>query len=99
MVHTCTAKQKLTAEKSGAPIGAPFFSTLAAAAAVVVAAATQVVAVAIAAAAEQEHQNDDPPAAVATPETITVTHNRYLQIRILLRPSPYIPCYSGGQKR
>ena len=67
----------------------PSLSKLAAAAVVVaataaaqIAAAAVAVAVAIAAAAQQKDQNDDPPAAIATPETVTVTHNRYLRIKI-----------------
>ena len=81
----------------------PFFRYLAAAAVIVAAtAATQVaVAIAIAAAAEQQNQDDDPPAAVATPETITVTHNRYLQIKIcygLRRTFHVIPQDEKGSK-
>ena len=84
--------------KKAAPIGTACVCGLAAAAVVVaaavVAAAQRVVA---AAAEEQQDQNDDPPAATVTPRTV-VTHNHYLR-QDLLRPSPYIPCYSGVMKR
>jgi hypothetical protein len=75
-------------------LGRPDFCGLAAAAVVVVTAAAQAVAVVVDAAEEQEHQNDDPPAAAVTPGTV-VTHSHYLD-KDLLRPSPYIPCYSAG---